>query len=111
MSEIESNEDLSAKENRFLKQTILAFRDELEKAEVFREECLQQANMDSRREIDQLKVTALELRDQFERSRVEFDEERQKLAATEREESRQLRDQGRPVPPHPGSQWAGYCVA
>ena len=66
MSEIESTEDLSAKENRFLKQTILAFRDELEKAEAFREECLQQANMDSRREIDQLKVTALELRDQFE---------------------------------------------
>ena len=69
MPDLETDDELTAKENRFLKQTILALRDELDKAEALRAEAVQHASASTRREIGQLKDTARELRDEFERER------------------------------------------
>ena len=43
MTVVQEADELTAKENRFLKQTILALRQELERAEVIREESVQNA--------------------------------------------------------------------
>ena len=75
MTVMQEADELTAKENRFLKQTILALRQELEEADAVRQDAVQVAISDALLEIDQLKATSAELREDLERNQIQFEEE------------------------------------
>ncbi|MEE9239809.1 MAG: hypothetical protein V3U53_01295 [bacterium] len=77
-------------ENRHLKNTIVALRDELEKSRIDKEDSVQKAIQASNDEIVQLKSTASALREELERNNIAHEDKEQELERAHRDEQKQL---------------------
>lgn len=72
-------------ENRFLKETIAALREELEKERICRDDDVQKALADAHDNIKQLKETVSSLRLAMEKMAIEHDKDKQKIIADSHE--------------------------
>jgi HAMP domain-containing protein len=81
---------LSQTENRHLKNTIVALRDELENMRIQHEENVQQALVSANDEIHQLKAAIVAMRDELEHSRAGYEDQIQNIHRTARDEINQL---------------------
>jgi HAMP domain-containing protein len=81
---------LAQTENRHLKETISALREELEKMRISSEASIQNAVVAANGEIVQLKSTIAALRDELEWTLVQCEEKIQKMEQMTRDEMNQL---------------------
>jgi len=79
-------------ENRHLKETIGALREELEKTHIRNGENIQKALASLNDENTHLKLTIVTLRDQMEREKISHEERIQKLEQKARDEMNHLRE-------------------
>jgi chromosome segregation ATPase len=79
-------------ENRYLKETVAALRDEMERNRIGERERLQQALAASHEEIGQLKGAIQALRDELERRKIEYEENGHAREQAAREEAKQLQE-------------------
>jgi len=79
-------------ENRHLKETVTALRDEMDNMRVSEQERLQHTLAAAREEIGQLKATITALRDGLERRKIEDEEKSRTIDQAARDEAKQLHD-------------------
>ena len=79
-------------ENRHLKDTVGALRDEMEKMRIGEHERLQQSLTAASDEIGQLKKMIAALRDELERRNIEYEGQCRAIEQAAREEVKQLHD-------------------
>ena len=80
------------KENKYLKLTITALRNQMEKLQIIQDEKNQQIKSCSADEIFQLKNTVNNLRDRFEKIQIGQQERIQKAVARANDENKQLKN-------------------
>ena len=79
-------------ENRHLKETVAALREEMEKMREGEQERLQHALVAAKDEIDQLHKMIAALREELERLKIECEEKCRGIEQDAREETRQLHE-------------------
>ena len=77
-------------ENRHLKDTIIALREELERVSIQHEDNIQKAIAVANDGINQLQATVVAMRDELERNKIASEEEFQKIRRTACAEIEQL---------------------
>ena len=81
---------LTQTENRHLKDTIVALRDELEKQNIETEDRIQKAVAEANDQILQLKETITALRDEMEHNKIIYEDKMQEQKRAYRDEKKQL---------------------
>jgi chromosome segregation ATPase len=91
---IEKTEELdnALKENRHLKETIAAMREELESLDFVRQKAVQDAVLESQAEIEHLRTTIVAQREELESIRFETEKRFQETIAELNSENKQLKD-------------------